>query len=299
MIQVANAPCSWGVLEFDLQGEVAGCAQILDEIRDTGYAGTELGDWGFMPTDPAALAAALNKRDLILVGGFVPVPWSDFTALGSARTTALRTATLMRDAGFPEAVVVLADDNGKDRRRTARAGQITEADGWSPGQWKAVAGEVTSLAREIFEETGIRCVFHPHAAGFVETPGEVDRLLEEADPDLVNLVLDTGHCCYGGGDPLEMLRRWRARISLVHFKDWHPDIAREANEGEWDYFQAVARGVFCLLGEGAVPFQSIVEELHEQAYQGWVVVEQDVLPGMGDPKGCALANREFLRGLGL
>ena len=53
-IKIANAPCSWGVLEFELEGEAMGYQQVLDEIAATGYAGTELGDWGFMPTDPAA-----------------------------------------------------------------------------------------------------------------------------------------------------------------------------------------------------------------------------------------------------
>ena len=62
-IRVANAPCSWGVLEFDLPGKALGYAQVLDEIKATGYEGTELGDWGFMPSEPAALrAAALTAR---------------------------------------------------------------------------------------------------------------------------------------------------------------------------------------------------------------------------------------------
>ena len=40
MIKVANAPCSWGVLEFELEGEADGYAQVLDEIVETGYQGT-------------------------------------------------------------------------------------------------------------------------------------------------------------------------------------------------------------------------------------------------------------------
>ncbi|NIA14590.1 MAG: xylose isomerase, partial [Nitrospiraceae bacterium] len=52
-IQVGNAPCSWGSLEFEgLDGEPIGYARMLDELVETGYRGTELGDWGFMPTDP-------------------------------------------------------------------------------------------------------------------------------------------------------------------------------------------------------------------------------------------------------
>src|SRR5215510_11562129 len=76
-IRVANAPCSWGVLEFDLPGKALGYAQVLDEIKETGYAGTELGDWGFMPTDPAALRRELHTRGLELLGAFVPVAFAD------------------------------------------------------------------------------------------------------------------------------------------------------------------------------------------------------------------------------
>ncbi len=47
-IKIANAPCSWGVLEFELEGKFLGYEQVLNEIAETGYAGTELGDWGFM-----------------------------------------------------------------------------------------------------------------------------------------------------------------------------------------------------------------------------------------------------------
>ena len=74
MIRLANAPCSWGALEFDAAAVAsAPASQVLDEIAATGYAGTELGDWGFFPTDGAALAADLARRSLALAGAFVPV----------------------------------------------------------------------------------------------------------------------------------------------------------------------------------------------------------------------------------
>ena len=73
-IRVGNAPCSWGALEFEgLEGESAGYARVLDEMAETGYAGTELGDWGFMPTDAATLRSELESRGLTLVGAFVPI----------------------------------------------------------------------------------------------------------------------------------------------------------------------------------------------------------------------------------
>ena len=69
-MQIANAPCSWGVLEFESATLAPGPAQVLDEIASTGYDGTELGDWGFLGTDPAQLRGDLNRRRLALVGAF-------------------------------------------------------------------------------------------------------------------------------------------------------------------------------------------------------------------------------------
>ena len=62
-IRVGNAPCSWGVIE-NVAGERGGYAQVLDEMQETGFSGTELGDWGFMPTDPDALRQELAARNL-------------------------------------------------------------------------------------------------------------------------------------------------------------------------------------------------------------------------------------------
>jgi inosose dehydratase len=81
MIKIANAPCSWGVLEFDLEGKAAEYAQVLDEMKTTGYAATELGDWGFMPTDPKALKAELADRSLNMLGGFY---FGGFVELGES-----------------------------------------------------------------------------------------------------------------------------------------------------------------------------------------------------------------------
>src|SRR2546423_15320105 len=94
-IKVANAPCSWGVLEFDLPGEALGFAQVLDEIRDTGYIGTELGDWGFMPTSPAALRRELDMRKLAMVGAFVQVAFSNPQTHAKGAERAVRTAKLL------------------------------------------------------------------------------------------------------------------------------------------------------------------------------------------------------------
>ncbi len=297
--RLANAPCSWGVLEFGLSGQVATWDQVLDEIAETGYAGTELGDWGFFPTDAQRLRAELERRDLQMVGGFVPVALARRDALEAGMAAALKTSHLLAATGGKEAVLVLADDNGTVEARTRHAGRVTAELGLSERQWATFAGGAEAIARAILVETGLRTVFHHHCAGYVETPDEIDRLMALTDPDLLGLCLDTGHCLYGGGDPLALLKRYRSRVWHVHLKDMEPVVASRARREGLDYFQAVAQGVFCELGRGVVPFADLLEELGSMDYTGWLVVEQDVLPSLGTPRASALRNRAYLRGLGL
>jgi inosose dehydratase len=299
MIKIANAPCSWGVLEFDLDGKAAGFEQVLDEIRDTGYEGSELGDWGFMPSVPDGLKCELDVRNLSMVGAFVPVLLKDPSKHVAGAEAAVRTAKLMADAGYKEAFIVLADDNCSVQVRTLNAGRVTPDMGLSEEEWHIFAVGANYVAREVKAKTGLRTVFHHHCAGYVETPAEIDQLMALTDPSLVGLVLDMGHCQFGGGDPLEALKKHKARIWHIHFKDCHPEIAEKSKIEGWDYFQSVGNGVFCELGKGGVDFPAIVEELTKQNYSGWITVEQDVLPGMGNPKICAQRNRDYIKSLGL
>jgi len=299
MIQIANAPCSWGVLEFELEGQATGFEQVLDEIRATGYAGTELGDWGFMPTDPSLLNAELDKRKLKLLGAFVPVFLKEKSKHVAGAAVAVRTAQLMKEAGFPNAFIILADENGSVPQRTKNAGRVTPEMGLSDSKWKTFAEGANYVAAEVKAKTGLQTAFHHHCAGYVETPAEIEKLLALTDPSLLGLVLDMGHYQFGGGNPLDALKKYGSRIWHVHFKDCHPGVAAKSKAEGMDYFQSVSAGVFCELGKGAVDFPAIVEELHNQNYDGWIVVEQDVLPGMGNPKECADRNRKYIKTLGL
>jgi inosose dehydratase len=145
----------------------------------------------------------------------------------------------------------------------------------------------------------VRCVFHHHCAGFVETPAEIERLLSLTDPHLVGLCFDTGHYTFGGGDAVEGVRKHGDRIWHFHFKDHDPNVAERSRQQGWDYFTSVRNGIFCELGKGNVDFPRVVQELRDINYSGWGVVEQDVLPGMGTPKDSAQRNRDYLKSLGL
>ena len=299
MIRVANAPCSWGVLEFSGAVEPAGYNTVLDEIRATGYDGTELGDWGFMPTVPLRLRNELAARQLELVGAFVPIAFADPGAHAAGAATAIKTAALMRDAGATNAFIVLSDNNGSVPEREQNAGRIAPHHGLTDAQWETFASGVNRVAAAVFEATGIRSVFHPHCGGYVETPEEIDELMARTDPSRVGLVFDTGHIVYGGGDPSQVLEKHRDRVWHVHFKDCDREVAAAARAEGLGYLAAVRRQLFCELGTGAVDFAAIIRTLKRSSYQGWIVVEQDVFPGYGTPKQSAQRSREYLRAMGV
>jgi inosose dehydratase len=275
---------------------------VLDEVAATGYEGTELGDWGYLPTDAAQLRGDLRQRDLAIVGALVPLALADASRHEEYAATALRAAQLLAacadDAG-PGPFVILADDNGADEVRTRNAGRIRPEHGLSDDDWKAFSDGTNSIAAQVRDETGLRTVFHHHCAGFVETPAETIRLLEMTDPSLVGLCFDTGHWAYAGGDAVGALRLFYDRVWHVHLKDCHPEIAEQAGRKRWDYFTAVRNGVFYGLGGGEVDFAALLSTLRERDYTGWVVVEDELPPGMGDPFERARLDREYVRQFGL
>ena len=299
MIRVANAPCSWGILELAGGAPAAGYTTVLDEIRASGYAGTELGDWGFLPTDPRRLDAELAARQLQLVGAFVPIAFADESAHEPGLHTALTTAALMRDAGAAGAFIVLSDNNGAVPEREQQAGRIRAEHGLADEEWTTFAAGAERVAGEVWEQTGLHSVFHPHCGGYVETPDEIDELMRRTDSSRLGLVLDTGHVLYGGGDPLEVFQAHRERVQHVHFKDCDLNVAKAVRSQGLGYLAAVRSQLFCELGTGGVDFAAVTRALTAAGYDGWIVVEQDVFPGYGTPKQSAQKSRDYLRKLGL
>jgi len=298
MIRVANAPCSWGVIE-NIGGERITYAQVLDEIQETGYEGTELGDWGFMPTDPARLAAELRARNLELLGSWVSVYLHDPARHDESIADCIRTARLMSAVAGDQPFVILGNDAYADPVRTKNAGRIRPEHSMSQAQWDIFARGAERVACAVRDETGLRTVFHHHIGTWVETPEETAQLMARTDPKILGLVFDTGHWRFAGGDPVAGLRQHADRVWHVHFKDCEPRVAEQSRRAEWDAHASVGHGVFCELGKGDVDFPAVVQLLRALNYDGWIVVEQDVLPGMGTPKESARRNREYLRGIGL
>ncbi|MGO8758542.1 MAG: sugar phosphate isomerase/epimerase family protein [Terracidiphilus sp.] len=300
---VGNAPCSWGTLEHQDQSKAIPFGQMLDELVETGYTGTELGDWGYMPTDAVQLSEELAKRNnVVMLGAYVPVAMKNPAAHAAGVKAAVRTAKLIAAVATTQSpYLVLADDAGTVELRTNRAGRIRPEDGLSKDEWKTFASGADRIALEVFEETGLRTVFHHHCAGYVETPDEIETLLDLTSPDRLGLVFDAGHYVHGtgteDGDLTPALNRFKERIWYIHMKDLDPSVARRSRDEGWDYFTAMRNGLYPELGKGCIEFPALLRWLAARDYKGYVLVEQDILPGMGTPKESAARSRAYLKSI--
>ena len=292
-IKVGNAPVSWGVMEVAGWGQQVPYGQVLDEISEAGYAGSELGPYGYFPTEPNALMSELSARGLQLVASFVPIPLAHPERHEAGYHEAMKVAQLLARSGAP--LIVLADEMSEER--IAVSGRIDEArDGMNDLQWDAAMRLIGRVA-EACRELGLSPVFHHHAGTFVETPKEIARLCESTDPDLLGLCLDTGHYFFGGGDPVDAVRLYGARIRHLHLKDVQLPVLKAARQNEVGFLEAVRRGVFCELGDGAVDLNKVIQDMIAGGYSGWAIVEQDVDPRSAGvkPLESAIRSRQYLR----
>ncbi len=292
-IKVGNAPVSWGVMEVAGWGEQIPYRQVLDEISAASYAGTELGPYGYFPTEPSQLTPELAARGLQLVASFVPVPLAHAERHEAGYQEAMKVAGLLAQSGAR--LIVLADE--MSAARMAVSGRVDEArDGMSEVQW-AGAAQLLGRIGAACSELGLAAVFHHHAGTFVETPNEIARLCASTDPALLGLCLDTGHYFFGGGDPVEAVRLYGSRIRHLHLKDVQLPVLAAARRDGVGFLEAVRRGVFCELGEGAVDLKQVIGDMAAGGYSDWAIVEQDVDTRNADvkPFASALRSRQYLR----
>jgi inosose dehydratase len=297
-LRLANAPVSWGIMEVEGWSPPIAFTQVMDAIAQCGYEATELGPFGYYPTDAAQLRDELARRNLALTSAFVPLRLKDRAAVAGEVAQAVTVGKLLAACGAK--YLVLSDHLWPERM--ACAGWAREAGvTLSAGDWSVVGASIRRVAGAA-RELGLRCVFHHHAGTYVETPAEIETLLNEVAAEELGLCLDTGHYYYGGGDPVDAVRRYRSRVEYLHFKDVSPAALDEVRREGLGFLDGVRRGVFCQLGRGGVNFPALKRELEELHYRGWAVVEQDTdatAPGAAaQATASARASREFLLGLG-
>ncbi len=285
-MKIAGAPISWGVCEVPGWGYQMSPERVLDEMRQIGLTATEFGPQGWLPLEPAARAEAVSKFGLKPVGAFFLAvmhdPAHDPIPAVKAELEAFKVAG--------GEVLVLACDSGRDGYDER---PVLDDEGWA-----TLFENLTRIA-ETCREAGVTACVHPHWGTMIQNEDEVLRLLTNTS---IGLCLDTGHLLAGGADPVALARQYADRIAIVHAKDVHADIAAKLLPGELTWSEAIKAGVFAPIGEGDIDFPAIVKALGEAGFDGYYVLEQDIMldeepPADGGPVANAKASFEALAAL--
>ncbi len=284
-MRIGTASVNWGFDPLYTWVRTPSFEQMLDEMAQAGYEGTEI-SYNF-PNDSHAIARELRARDLAPAASFHAVNVRDEANHEAALASSIRVADRLQSVGSH--VLILSDEVSPERIRVA--GRARRDDMLGERAWRTMAEGLHRIG-DALQQRGMSAVFHPHVGTYVETREEIDRLCELTDPALLMLCPDTGHIAYGGSDPEQLFSDYRTRIGYVHLKDIDGATLERVRSERLDFVEAVRIGMFVELGTGVVSIPSIVDALREAHYDGWIIVEQDA---PREPFACAKANREYLR----
>ncbi len=271
-------------------------------MQREGYDGIDLGPIGYLGSRDD-LRERLRSRGLHLSGGYMPLPLSDPAgmepAIAELRTLLDLFDTVKSPDHVPAPKPTLADAGSAARRLAPGRADADRSLGLQPESWDRLAANLQE-AVQLCRERGYDPTFHHHAGTYVEAPWEIEELLARSD---VGLCLDTGHLVLGGGDPVRAIRDWGPRINHVHLKDVQRSVIDAVIREGGDMMQVWRRGAFCRLGAGDLDIDAILQGLRSRDYRGWLVVEQDMIPGPDTPADAAALdqdkNRAYLRARGL
>ncbi len=293
-IRIGNAPCSWGV-EFPDDPRNPPWKKVLQECKQAGFDGIELGPVGYAPEDPETLKDGLAEFELELIGGVIFRPFHDPDAWDNVMDGSVRTCKALAANGAKHLVII----DSISPRRASTAGRYGDAEKMDAAEWAAFRDRIFTIAKMGTEDYGLTVGMHAHAAGFIDFEPELERILEETDPEILKICFDTGHHSYAGYDPVAFMRRHIDRISYMHFKDIDPKVKAWAVENRIDFYEACAEGIFCKLGLGDVDFPTVRQILLDAGFDGWCTVEQDCDPqGKTSPLDDNTHNGTYLKSIG-
>lgn len=261
--------------------------QCVSEMALAGFEGCSVGHK--YPKDPEVL-----KRELGLRGLRVSEPWA--STLFTVAEMENRTVE-----GFRQQMAFIKEMGGTDVV-VAELGHAVHQQPvyvlankpiFSDEQWVRMVEGLNRLGRMAAEED-MRLCYHHHMGTGVQTRAEVDRLMNDTDPELVHLLFDTGHLYWAGDDPLDMARAHAERIKHVHLKDIRQDVLDHCMERKMSFLESVIEGAFTVPGDGVIDFEPIFRTLADAGYEGWLIVEAEQDPHKANPLEYAKKARAYL-----
>lgn len=292
-VKLGNAPVSWGV-DYPDDPKNPPWDRVMSEIAQAGYSYTELGPYGYYPTDPDTLRAAFERRRLKVQAGFVFQRLHDPGSAAAVLNVAERTVKLLSAVGGT--CLVTIDHISEERMKSAgRRNKATRLDAPRYAHMKDIINRIADMALK----HGVTPVIHQHAGCYIEFEDEIEQLIAELDPSKVAICIDTGHMAYAGIDPIAFFKRHAARVKYFHFKDIDPAVHAEVLAREVPFLDAVAQKVFAPMGKGVVDWKRLASELRAAGYDGGATIEQDIDPQVSlEPMKDAQSSLAYLKSVG-
>ena len=288
-ISLGIAPIAWTNDDMpDLGGENT-FEQCISEMALAGYAGCEVGNK--YPSDTAVLKKALNLRNLQICNRW----FSSFLISKPYEEV---------EKEFKAALAFLKEMGAKviglSEQSYSIQGKAEPVFGnkyvMNDKEWEDLCTGLNKLGK-VAKDMGMTLTFHHHMGTVVQTAAEVDRMMENTDPDLLYLLFDSGHLAYCGEDYLAVLKKYASRTAHVHLKDVRPEVLERVKAEKMSFLDGVRAGAFTVPGDGCIDFAPIFEVLEKSGYAGWMVVEAEQDPAKANPFEYAVNARVYIKKL--
>lgn len=285
-VKLGIAPIAWTNDDMPDLGAENTFEQCVSEMALAGFTGCEIGNK--YPKDPAVLKKALDLRGMQICNAW-------FSAFLTTKPYEETEKEFIKHINFLKtmgAKVVGVSEQGHSIQGTSLP-IFEKKYVMNDEEWDKLCTGLNKLGH-VAKETGITLTFHHHMGTVVQTAAEIDRMMENTDPELFNLLFDSGHLAYCGEDYMYILKKYIKRIKHVHLKDIRPEVVAEVKRNHLSFLQGVRKGAFTVPGDGAIDFGPIFDVLAENNYEGYVLVEAEQDPAVANPLEYAIKARKYI-----
>ena len=285
-VKLGIAPIAWTNDDMPDLGAENTFEQCVSEMALAGFTGCEVGNK--YPKDPAVLKKALELRGMQICNAW----YSTFLTTEPYEETEkgfIRHITFLKEMG---AKVVGVSEQGHSIQGTDKS-IFRDKYVMDDREWELLCTGLNKLGK-VAGDMGIALTFHHHMGTVVQTAAEIDRMMENTDPDLVGLLFDSGHLAYCGEDYLAVLRKYAARTRHVHLKDIRPQVVEKVKAETLSFLAGVRLGTFTVPGDGSLDFAPIFDILADTGYEGYVLVEAEQDPAVANPLEYAIKARKYI-----
>ena len=287
-VKLGIAPIAWTNDDMPDLGKENTFEQCVSEMALAGFTGSEVGNK--YPKDPEVLKKALELRGVEICNQWfssflITKPFEEVEKEFRAQLTFLKAMG---------AKVIGASEQSYSVQGQMDTPVFGHKYEMNDEEWDTFCTGMNKLGKIAKEEYGIALTFHHHMGTVVQSLAEVDRMMENTDPEYVSLIFDTGHFTYCGEDPLEVVKKYVHRIKHVHLKDIRPEVVEQVKKENMSFLAGVRAGAFTIPGDGCINYDPIFKVLEDAGYEGYMVVEAEQDPAKANPLEYAIRARKFI-----